>query len=595
MSDRNEQHVSVPKTHLLTGQEIDRPASRASAIVVTFCAFFARLWVAHGTFLNPDEALHIDLANQPSLLIAYRESLTASHPPLLTFVLYFWRMMGNAELWLRMPSIIAGTVFCWIFYKWMSKAVGETAGMVGLVFVSFLAPIVMLGAEIRQYAFLLVFAAAALYMLDQGFDRDSSLRVALSAAALYFAMLSHYSAFWFAGALGVYALFRISTERIRGAVLVSWIVGQFGGVALAIFLYQTHLAKLQAAGAGVLQGWMSDFFLRRSYYDPAHDHAIVFIVGKTFGIFQYFFGQLAVGDVMGVCFIAGVAILLRARGFHDRFRARGMGGLIVACFAIAWAAGLARLYPYSGTRHMAFLIIPAMAGVSVAIARMASQNFWRGLSLAALLTLGCLIFGKPRRPWISRANQSHAHIVAAVDFLTANADTSQLIFTDYQSGLNLAHYLCPQQPVSFDEPPGVFQEFPCHGKTVVSASFEHWDFQVGTFLQDWQELVRRYHLQSGSTVWVYQAGWNVDVAEQLRDRFPEFRDLKIRTFGNNVKIFAMTVGRQVPPVVACAYASQTRVRSGDIVRELIKPNARRMESSRITLPSLSATTPKLPE
>lgn len=58
-----------------------------TAALVALLGFLARLWTAHGTFLNPDEALHFRLANQPALALAYKESLTASHPPLLTLLL----------------------------------------------------------------------------------------------------------------------------------------------------------------------------------------------------------------------------------------------------------------------------------------------------------------------------------------------------------------------------------------------------------------------------------------------------------------------------------------------------------------------------
>src|ERR1700685_2723985 len=77
------------------------------AAAVTLLGFLARLWMASGTFLNPDEALHFRLANQVSLALAYQQSLTAAHPPLLTVVLYFWRGLGTSELWLRLPLGLA--------------------------------------------------------------------------------------------------------------------------------------------------------------------------------------------------------------------------------------------------------------------------------------------------------------------------------------------------------------------------------------------------------------------------------------------------------------------------------------------------------
>src|SRR6266849_5344562 len=298
-----------------------------AAMFITLLGFLFRLLAACGTFLNPDEALHFRLANQPSLALAYKASLTASHPPLLTVLLYFWRALGTSELWLRLPSVVAGTAFCWLFYRWLSKAAGKTAGFIGLLFVAFLPPIVLLGVEIRQYALLLAFLAGALYLLDEAFVTNSPGRMVAFSFCLYLALMSHYSAFLFAAALGIYALFRILAERPPASLVATWGAGQLGAAALAIALYKTHVSKLGLGESRtVLQGWMSEFFLRRSYFDRAHDNAVTFLVGHTFGGFQYFFGQLAVVDFMGLLFVLGVVLLLRGKNLlQDERSSRRLG------------------------------------------------------------------------------------------------------------------------------------------------------------------------------------------------------------------------------------------------------------------------------
>src|SRR5258708_4543090 len=105
-----------------------------TASVVTLLGSLFRLWSASGTFLNPDEALHFRLANQPSLALAYKASLTASHPPLLTVLLYFWRALGTSELWLRLPSVVAGTAFFWIFYQCLIKTPAKPPAFISLLF-----------------------------------------------------------------------------------------------------------------------------------------------------------------------------------------------------------------------------------------------------------------------------------------------------------------------------------------------------------------------------------------------------------------------------------------------------------------------------
>ncbi len=524
--------------------------ANVAAVCVTLLAFLARLWAASGTFLNPDEALHFRLANQASLALAYKASLTAAHPPLFIFLLYFWRALGTSDLWLRLPSVIAGTVFCWIFYKWLTKAADSLVAFIGLLFVSFLPPIVGLAAEARQYALLLAFLVSALYFLDEAFAKNSLGPMAAFSLCLYLAMLVHYSAFWFAAALGIYALFRIFTECPRVNLVVAWAVSQLGGLAIALFLYKTHLSKLGAGDSRpALQGWGSEFYLQRSYFDRAHDNAVLFLVGHTFGVFQYSFEQLAVGDVMAIFFVAGAVILLRGKGMtEDRTSSRRLGIFLLLPFAIAVAASLAHLYPYGGTRQMAFLAIPAVAGVSVAMACLAAGRWNRGLTIAALVIVVCITFGKPPRPRMERADQSRAHMTAAMDFIRENVKLSNLIFTDYQSDLMLGHYLCQQRPISVELTAANFEQFSCAGHQIVSSEFRGWMILADTFPRQWQRLVQTRNLKPGDTVWVFQAGWGADLPEDLRWHYAEFRGLRFESFGKNIKIFRMTVGQPMPAV-----------------------------------------------
>jgi hypothetical protein len=56
-------------------------------------------------------------------------------------------------------------------------------------------------------------------------------------------------------------------------------------------------------------------------------------------------------------------------------------------------------------------------------------------------------------------------------------------------------------------------------------------------------LVDTYRLKPGDTVLVFQAGWESDLPEDLRTHVAEFHDLQLQSFGNNIKIFKMTVAQ----------------------------------------------------
>ena len=176
--------------------------STVVAAAVVLAGFVWRLWLAHATFLNTDEAWHYSVANQESLVAAYKASLTLAHPPLLIFILYFWKHLGTSDLMLRFPGVLAGTIFCWVFYKWLGRLFGDAVALVGLMLAALLPPMVALSAELRQYSLMLMFAVGSAYFLERALAENSAGMMALSSGSLYLAMLSHYSAFLFAGSLG---------------------------------------------------------------------------------------------------------------------------------------------------------------------------------------------------------------------------------------------------------------------------------------------------------------------------------------------------------------------------------------------------------
>lgn len=524
---------------------LSRHADLCAAAAV-LAGFLARLWTAHGTFLNADEATHFRIASQATLAQMYRASLMESHPPLLYFILHCMRPFGTSELWLRLPSVVAGTIFCWLLYRWMSATMGRLAGFVGLLLAALLPPIVRLSAEVRQYALLVAFLMASLYLLDRALDENSAGKMAASAACLYLAMLSHYSAMFFVAALGVYGLLRILLPaRPSPRMIAIWFTAQLGALALLAFLYVTHLSRLgRGESRTVLEGWMSEYYLRRSYFEPGRDNPLLFAVGHSFGVFQFIFGQLAVGDVAGLMFLVGVAFLWRRAGNAGddqlRFRHRTLAALFVLLFALVCAASLAHVYPYGGTRHSSLLMIPALAGVGFATARLARQQWNRAVAAALAAVLICAILGKQHQPFIARADQSTHRLTQAIDFLRQNVDHDQLIFTDYESGMILGHYLCEQKTVTVQPAPTRFETFNCGRYRVVSANRDTaTNFTPDVFLSLLPSLATTYGVNPGDPVWIFQAGWGAGLPEQLRER-SDFHDLPFRSFGNNIKIFKMT-------------------------------------------------------
>jgi hypothetical protein len=511
---------------------------------VLLLAFLLRVWRASGTFLNPDEAMHFLAANRPSLVEAYQASLNLAHPPLLILFLNVWRTLGTSELVLRLPSVIAGMIFCWIFFKWLTRVLGPVAGWVGFVLVSFLPPFVELSSEIRQYVFLLCFLIAAAYLLELALAEDSAGKMSAFFVFLYLAMLTHFSAILFAGAVGVYSLWRLLSGGVSRRVVAVWAAGQAGALGLFIFLYRTHIASLKdSADAQHMQ-----VMLANSYFHPGHGHLLPFAFARSFGVLQYTFGQLAVGDIAGVFFVAAVVLLLSGDRIqrHEMQHQPGpspreLGAFLLLPFAINCVAAIVGLYPYGGTRHSAFLVPFAVAGVSYATAKLSRQRLDRALGGAILTVAICQLFGAPHRPYMHREEQRRVNMAQAIDAVRRQVSPQDIVFVDFQTNFLLRFYFCPEAG------PGVFsgsrfKEYSCGGHRVISTSSDTSIMTADIFSRRWNDLVSTYNLKPNQTIWIFQAGWDISLARDLQEKVPAFHDLKSESFGRNISLFKLTTG-----------------------------------------------------
>jgi len=556
--------------------------SSLAAAMVLLAGFLARLMTASGTFLNPDEAMLFRLANQDSLARVYRVGLADPHPPLFNSLLHFWLELGTSEIWLRLMSIIAATVFCWVFFRWLTLVTGRLCGLIGLIFVSLLPPFVRLSAEVRQYAVLLALLASALYFLERALVEDSSRLMMASATFLCLAVVEHYSTPFFAAGMGIYALLKIlwhgQARTPSRRVVAVWVAGQLSALTLLFLLYKTHISHLgQGTSQSVLQGWMSEYYLRRSYYDAGRDNPLLFAFGHSFGVFQFIFGQLAVGDVAGLMFLAGVGLLWRVQR-EAKTASRQLAVFLVFLFALACGASLAHVYPYGGTRHTAYLIIPAITGVSFAAARITRGRWTRGVTLALVIVVVCALFGKQHHPYMTRADQSRERMNEALAFLRANVAPGGLIFTDLQSSLVLGHYLCEQKPITVQVASAQFETFSCDGYRIISTNgFTATNFTPEPFLRLKKDLVENLRLKPNEPIWVFQAGWVADLPERLCSESAGFRDLQFHAFGNNIKIFLLS---EQPPAAVQPDKDQQILPAtvGDLVRT-VRAKAKALENS----------------
>jgi Dolichyl-phosphate-mannose-protein mannosyltransferase len=512
------------------------------AVAITAAAFVARIVAAGRTYLNPDEALHYLLVNEPSLLLAYKASLTNAHPPLIYLLLYICNLAGHSELMLRLPSILAGTAFCWFAFKWIRALFGEAASLIALIVAAFSPTLIALSAEVREYALLLCCMAAALYFLERAFEEKSVATMWLFSFCLYLAILSHYSAAFFCLAAGVYFLARIADSGCPRKIVNAWATGQLGALAIYLFLYMTHVAKIRHN----LAVWATSF--GDTFFQVSQESIFQFSRENTWNIFRYMFVQRYVAGVMLIAFIAGASFLFLQEFMSSsrNHRSRHMGIQLLVPFVAVWAAAIAGIYPYVGSRHTIVLAPFAIAGASFVLSAICRQKLWATVLVATLLVSVSSVYGKPSEPGILKANQSRELMASAVSYVRQSIPEGDLIIADQESALPLAYYYCGVENTFFMSWSGTnFGPFSCNRHLIVPLHF--WYLRPEGLAAPFKDVVRSHQMKPGDRVWIFQAGWGGNLIADLPKQAPRFQCLIPRTFGQNITVVPLMVGPDLAP------------------------------------------------
>jgi hypothetical protein len=519
---------------------------RALPGFVLIGGFILRLIPARRLFLNPDEALHNLLASQSTVGRAWDAALTNAHPPLLILLLYYWRMLGQSELWLRMPSVLAGTAACWFCYQWLKLVASRTSAILGLLIFSLAPSLILLSAEIRQYALLLFFMTACLYLAEIALQRNSSGRMILFSLSLYGALLTHYSSLIFALVIGIYMLVQLYPYRARLSLCIAWAVGQIGGIAIATYFLLTHIPRLRQTG--MVRADLESY-LRKSVFHPGERNPLEFVAAQTLRVFTYVVSHGLIGSLMFLLFLAGIVWLLRNGEKPDsdspwnRPSSGPLALLLGLPFLATWGVALAGLYPLGATRHDAFLAPFAIGGASIGIAAWLPGREWMK-SLGVILCLAvCNLFPAPPPP-IRPKDQSIAQMRSAMAYLHASVPAGSMLLADYESGLLLGQYLCGHGVVQIFSPASEFSKADCGPYTVIATSFHDWKFVADTFAGEFSSGTKFARandlLAHQSEIWLFYAGWINDSASAMKKHLPEFGCSAPQRFGENILVCRLT-------------------------------------------------------
>lgn len=489
----------------------------AGIIAVAFALRFAN---ADSCYLNPDEALHFDVARPSRWLWAFQASRTVTHPPLFVLVLHGILFFGRSELTLRLPSLIGGTAALWFAFAWLRRSLGELPALAGLGFMALSPAAISASTEVRQYGLFILFVCGSLYATERALAERSTAWAIVQGFLLVGALLTHYIAVVVIFSLGLYVLLRWLLDGApRGVLLV---MGAFCFVlaALLVWLYFERVRGWIPFGPG---GSMD--YLQPYYYSPASETPLGFAWRALHGTFHYAVGTRRLTFLLMLVFLAGLAALL-----SGRTKARSlMALLVISPFIVGFAAAVAHVFPFAGTRHQSYLLPFLAAGIAAALAWLP-----RGWAVAPLL-LGAAI----APVWVSHSTPDNdvrrmprGDMTAAIEYAGRMVPPDAPIFADGQT-INLLKYYLARDDADLDAWPGirwrVREQLGKYRIVMVTSGKEGViSFRPDTILEQVRESARGQDVVPADPLWVFTVSWH---GPPLASRLPAGEDHGGQQFG----------------------------------------------------------------
>jgi len=155
------------RTHSGDGGMNTVPANRRFIVWVGVAALALRLFRLGHQSLWVDELLTLIVATPKPGYPILQLLAHNVHGPLYTAVVFVFRSISENDLWLRLPSALAGAAAVPVVYLWVRRWVGENAGRYTAVLLAVNPLHLRYSQELRGYAFVFLFGVLACYLLER--------------------------------------------------------------------------------------------------------------------------------------------------------------------------------------------------------------------------------------------------------------------------------------------------------------------------------------------------------------------------------------------------------------------------------------------
>lgn len=336
-------------------------------LALTFVGFTLRIAQVPNFGFGNDETLFLFAAGHASIADAFRDSLNHFHPPLNALVLHVLTRVSWDVTWIRMPSIVGGTLAIGLTFLFVRTLFGNLSGLVAAFLVTFSPSLILLSQVCRNYSPSLPFLLLSLYYLARYLSGGKPAHLYAFALFEWVAVLWHYALLpLLLGANAVLLGHLLFVDRRFSRVLAAVLAQLPTGIVLVIARLFHQPLMQQGKHEEILEYMAAEYNL--DLLNPAR---------PLFSLIRYLLanspdpGYTALALLMLIGALVPVYFLLRLR-----LRWQALLCLSAIPFSYLFAFGL-KLMPFGGTRH-SFFVFPtifALIGSGAALAALGRRRF----------------------------------------------------------------------------------------------------------------------------------------------------------------------------------------------------------------------------
>lgn len=428
---------------------------------------------------NPDELMHMSIANTPSLSEMWQRSLLETHPPLGHALRFFTLKLSDAFVFERVVTLVFGMLTIPAFFFIGYTLGGNRAGLFMAFICSFSPMAIAIAQEVRNYSLFLMLATFAFYAYLRYREAGERKWLARYILLLALACMTHFSGFLLGFILGLDAAWQARHSSKRFITLV---IAHLPMLVLTLLSYHFFYAEGTATA-----GWKAHYLAtgKRFALDPASHFGELLLFFDLFGLSSHLTQLIPAGlsaeqrsmveNVIYTLILGGMGFWYAVAVLETRRRATRHLPLIIAFWVVSQVLALLLIYPFSFTRHNAYALMLFAVPLALHISLVRTHHDTRIAIIAILaMTALCLCMAQENiHKW--RKSLSRDDYVAALALVKTTVPEDEPIITNRFTSLYIDYTL--DRNARFYHAPAPLRARELAGNTYVTdPRIYYWDF-----------------------------------------------------------------------------------------------------------------------